>query len=75
MLSYIRRTRRNDEQGASAVEYGLMVAAIAAVIVGVVFALGTFVNGAFQSTCVAVASGNKADATDCGVPAAPPVAP
>ena len=29
-----------DEEGATAVEYGIMVAAIAAVIVGVVYTLG-----------------------------------
>ncbi len=38
-----------DEEGATAVEYGLMVAAIAAVIVAVVFTLGTKVSNAFQS--------------------------
>ncbi len=37
----------NDEQGATAVEYGLLVAAIAAVIVVVVFALGEKINTAF----------------------------
>lgn len=55
MLSYLRavahRNRENREQGASAVEYGLMVAAIAAVIVVVVFALGGVVKGAFDNTC------------------------
>ena len=38
----------NDEQGATAVEYGLIVAAIAAVIILVVIALGTKVNTAFS---------------------------
>jgi len=37
-----------DEEGATAVEYGLMVAAIAAVIVLVVIALGGKVNNAFS---------------------------
>ena len=37
-----------DEEGATAVEYGIMVAAIAAVIVAVVFAVGGKVNNAFQ---------------------------
>ncbi len=37
----------SDEQGATAVEYGLLVAAIAAVIVVVVFALGEKINNAF----------------------------
>ncbi len=38
-----------DEQGATAVEYGLFVAAIAAVIVAVVVALGAKVNTAFTT--------------------------
>ena len=38
-----------DEEGATAVEYGLMVAAIAAVIVTIVFTLGTKVNAAFTT--------------------------
>ncbi|MGZ4602645.1 MAG: Flp family type IVb pilin [Kineosporiaceae bacterium] len=42
------------ERGASAVEYGLMVAAIAAVIVGTVFALGHFVQTSFDKTCSAL---------------------
>jgi pilus assembly protein Flp/PilA len=40
-----------DDEGASAVEYGLLVAAIAAVIILVVFALGSWVKGTFSSTC------------------------
>lgn len=40
---------RADEEGATAVEYGLMVAAIAAVIVAVVVALGGKINTAFQT--------------------------
>ena len=50
MLTRIRTTLRHDE-GASAVEYGLLVAAIAAVIVVVVFVLGGRVKAAFQDTC------------------------
>lgn len=49
-----KRAPRGDD-GASAVEYGLLVAAIAAIIILVVFALGTFVKGAFQGTCDAFA--------------------
>lgn len=47
MLSMVRKLWK-DEEGATAVEYGLMVAAIAAVIVVIVFALGGQVNGAFK---------------------------
>ena len=49
MLTRIRTTLRRDE-GASAVEYGLLVAAIAALIVAVVFLLGNRVNSAFSKT-------------------------
>jgi pilus assembly protein Flp/PilA len=43
-----------SERGATAVEYGLMVAAIAAVIVTVVVALGGKVNGAFTKVNAAM---------------------
>jgi pilus assembly protein Flp/PilA len=59
MLAYLRKVmRRAEDRGASAVEYGLMVAAIAAVIVSAVFALGTTVNDAFNNTkdCIAAHS-------------------
>jgi pilus assembly protein Flp/PilA len=38
-----------DESGATAVEYGLIVAAIAGLIIVVVFLLGKKVNNAFSS--------------------------
>jgi pilus assembly protein Flp/PilA len=37
-----------DEEGATAVEYGIMVAAIAAVIITVVFVIGGKVENAFE---------------------------
>ncbi len=46
MLSMLEKLC-NDEDGATAVEYALMVAAIAAVIVTVVFAVGVRVGNAF----------------------------
>ena len=54
MIASIRNfvaMQKNDDEGASAVEYGLLVAAIAAIIILLVFALGGFVKGAFQDTC------------------------
>jgi pilus assembly protein Flp/PilA len=52
MLQFIQRlAARKDEKGASAVEYGLLVAAIAALIVVIVFALGGIVSEVFQDTC------------------------
>ena len=56
MTSRIRRAVRSaGDRGASAVEYGLMVAAIAAVIVGVVFGFGQMINTTFGKTsdCIA----------------------
>ncbi|MGH6978090.1 MAG: Flp family type IVb pilin [Brevundimonas sp.] len=57
MLKLMQRlVNRKDEKGASAVEYGLLVAAIAAIIVVVVFAIGRLVDGAFTTTCNAIDS-------------------
>jgi pilus assembly protein Flp/PilA len=66
MLQLIQRfVNRKDEKGASAVEYGLLVAAIAALIVVIVFALGGVVKNVFSKTCTAVASGAAVSATSC----------
>ncbi len=65
MQDYFRTlvNRRKNETGASAVEYGLLVALIAAVIVVAVFALGGVVKGAFNDTCKGIVAGD-AD-TEC----------
>ena len=61
MLAFFQKfTSSRDEDGASAVEYGLLVAAIAAVIVIIVFALGGFIRGAFKTTCTAIGSAPSA---------------
>jgi pilus assembly protein Flp/PilA len=44
----------NDETGATAIEYGLLVGLIAAVIVAVVGFLGTEINAKFQQVCTAL---------------------
>lgn len=44
-------TRSRREDGASAVEYGLLAAAVAALIVVVTFALGGVTSGQFQDVC------------------------
>jgi pilus assembly protein Flp/PilA len=41
-------TESREEKGATAVEYGLLVALIAAAIVGVVTTLGGSISGAFS---------------------------
>jgi pilus assembly protein Flp/PilA len=55
MLDYLRimlnaRLGKKDERGASAVEYGLLVAGIAAVIVAIVFLLGGTLQDVFSTT-------------------------
>jgi pilus assembly protein Flp/PilA len=68
MLDYLRimlnaRLAKMDERGASAVEYGLLIAGIAALIVVVVFAFGGVVSDVFKATCDSV--GSSAGAGTC----------
>jgi pilus assembly protein Flp/PilA len=61
MLDYLRimfnaRLAKLDERGASAVEYGLLIAGIAALIVVIVFAFGGVLANIFSSTCNSVGS-------------------
>jgi pilus assembly protein Flp/PilA len=69
MIAYMRALLRygKDDEGASAVEYGLLVAAIAAVVVVVVFALGGLVRDKFNSTCNGIKSNgsNTAASSTC----------
>jgi len=43
-----------DEEGATAVEYGFLIALIAAFIIGVVTALGTTIKKVFQDVVTAL---------------------
>jgi pilus assembly protein Flp/PilA len=64
MLKYIRSiTRCRGENGASAVEYGLLVAGIAALIVAIVFVMGGMIKSSFSKTCGVVSSKGNASAT------------
>lgn len=68
MLDYLRimlnaRVAKMDERGASAVEYGLLIAGIAALIVIVVFAFGGVVSNVFKATCDSV--GTSAGSGSC----------
>ncbi len=67
MVQFLQRlvTGRKDEAGASAVEYGLLVAAIAALVVAVVFALGGVVKGVFNSTCTKVGTQASVSTASC----------
>ena len=67
MLMYLQNildARRRDD-GASAVEYGLLIAAVAALIVVVVFALGGVIQGAFNNTCDTIAGSTQPADADC----------
>lgn len=70
MIDYLRillnaRLEKMEERGASAVEYGLLIAGIAALIVVAVFALGPIVKEAFTDTCGEIDSGNSALSANC----------
>ena len=65
MLDYLRimlnaRLAKMDERGASAVEYGLLIAGIAALIVVVVFAFGGVLQNIFKHTCSSVSQSDSA---------------
>ncbi|MEI6364398.1 MAG: Flp family type IVb pilin [Actinomycetes bacterium] len=57
MMNRIRNTITRSDEGASAVEYGLLIAAIAAVIVGIVFGLGLLIKGSFSKTSSCISAG------------------
>jgi pilus assembly protein Flp/PilA len=54
-LAMVARDRMREEKGATAVEYGLMVGLIAAVIIATVMLLGGQLNTLFQRITTALA--------------------
>lgn len=66
MLEFIRNiTTRRNQDGASAVEYGLLVAGIAALVVVIVFAFGGVIKSAFQGTCDKIKTGSGTTTSTC----------
>lgn len=59
------RTPRSDENGATAVEYGLLVAGIASVVVLLVMSLGGVFAGSFRTTCSVVKAGGPPSGQTC----------
>jgi pilus assembly protein Flp/PilA len=57
IIARLHQLRSQSEKGATAVEYGIMVALIAAVIIAVVTALGLEVQAAFQAVVDALPFG------------------
>lgn len=60
-----RLAARREERGASAVEYGLLIAGIAALIVVAVFALGPIIREAFEDTCSEITTSNSTISNTC----------
>lgn len=60
----VRPTHR-DEVGASAVEYALIVASIAAILVVVIFAVGKFTGQAYNDTCSSLEAGDFSGSHNC----------
>jgi pilus assembly protein Flp/PilA len=65
MLEFFRKITSRNEDGASAVEYGLLVAGIAALIVAIVFIFGGVIKDAFSGTCSRVKQGGSTAAATC----------
>lgn len=63
MRALFRTMTGSADDGASAVEYGLLVAGIAAVIVAVVFLFGGFIGEIFNDTCATIANDGAATGT------------
>lgn len=57
--------RLRGEIGASAVEYALMVAAIATVVAAAAFALGTTTDSSLSNTCQSIATAGGGTASSC----------
>ena len=65
MIDYLRimidaQKAKMDERGASAVEYGLLIAGIAALIVAIVFVFGGALSDIFSETCSSVTQSSTA---------------
>jgi pilus assembly protein Flp/PilA len=63
MLAYFQKLLRRNEDGASAVEYGLLVAGIAALIVAIVFVFGGMISNVFKNTCTSISKGGSSTST------------
>jgi pilus assembly protein Flp/PilA len=70
MITHVRSifSAAKSDRGASAVEYGILVAAIAAVIVAVVFVIGGQVKSGFDTTCTNLAAHPATVGAGCPAP-------
>ena len=67
MLEMLRNVirRAEDNEGATAVEYGIMVALIAVVIIAAVFLIGQELNSDFSCVGSALSNANNAGTVNC----------
>jgi pilus assembly protein Flp/PilA len=66
LLTHLMPKARRGEDGASAVEYGLLVAAIAALIAVVAFGLGGVIREVlFEDTCGVIQTGVPSISSSC----------
>lgn len=63
MRNILSTLRRRRDEGASAVEYGLLVALIAVVIAATVVTLGTTLKSKFDNACGAVANAGSSSSS------------
>ena len=68
MFARVRRAvHARQDDGASAVEYALLVAAIAALIIVVVFAFGHLIQSIFKNTCDSLKTQSSNSSTDSAI--------
>lgn len=66
MLDELRTAaERRTEDGATAVEYGFLVAGIAVLVVAIVMALGGQIAATFQTTCSTISAGSHSTGQTC----------
>jgi Flp pilus assembly pilin Flp len=63
LSSWLRRTRRPQETGASAVEYGMLVALIAGVVIIATLSLSRIMTAVFVQTCEGIVTNNSSVST------------
>ena len=63
MFTWESRASSPDEDGASAVEYGLLLAGVASLIIAIVFLFGGAVSDLFNGTCDSIATGSTGTPT------------
>jgi len=71
-LSYLASRLRRDETGATAVEYGIMVALIAVVIIVAVTLLGGTLTDLFTQMSCSISGGSYAAGDEAGLGACTP---